>query len=44
MSIPQICDKAPDFTLYTVDGLAVSLGETVQNAERVLLIFLRHLG
>ena len=44
MSSPQIGNKAPGFLLYTVEGLPVSLDQTLQDAENVLLIFLRHLG
>jgi len=35
-------DKAPDFSLQTVDGETVSLSE--YRGRNVLLIYLRHLG
>lgn len=35
-------DLAPDFTLKTVEGQAVALGD--YRGQPVLLVFLRHLG
>ncbi len=35
---------APDATLMTVEGQAVSLAEAWRNGQNVLLVFLRHLG
>jgi len=37
-------DVAPDFTLPTVDGLPLSLNETLRSGRQVLLVSLRHLG
>jgi peroxiredoxin len=37
-------DKAPDFTLPSVDGQTVSLSNGLTSGHRVLLVFLRHLG
>jgi len=37
-------DPAPGFTLQTVDGQAVSLGDALRQGHNVLLVFLRHLG
>ncbi len=37
-------DVAPDFTLRTVDGQSVSLGDVLRDGRNALLVFLRHLG
>jgi peroxiredoxin len=37
-------DPAPDFSLLTVDGHAVSLSDSLRAGRSVLLVFLRHLG
>lgn len=37
-------EPAPDFSLQTVDGHSVSLGDVLREGHKVLLIFLRHLG
>jgi len=37
-------DPAPDFSLQTVDGQSVSLGDALREGHNVLLVFLRHLG
>lgn len=37
-------DSAPDLTLKTIDGQAMSLAELWRNGRMTLLIFLRHLG
>ena len=37
-------DPAPDATLMTVEGQAVSLAEAWGDGQNVLLVFLRHLG
>jgi peroxiredoxin len=37
-------DPAPDFSLLTVDGQAVSLSDALRAERNVLLVFLRHLG
>jgi peroxiredoxin len=36
--------QAPDFTLEDADGDAVSLSEILDGGQRVMLVFLRHLG
>lgn len=36
--------RAPDFVLPDVNGQDVSLGKLLQAGQRVLLVFLRHLG
>ena len=40
----KIGDLAPDFVLQTVEGQSVSLYESLQGKDSVLLVFLRHLG
>lgn len=40
----KIKDPAPDVKLTTITGETVSLAETWQSGQHVLLIFLRHLG
>ncbi len=37
-------DAAPNLTLTTMAGEAVSLAELWRNGQHTLLIFLRHLG
>ncbi len=37
-------DSASDFSLPTVDGQPVSLGDILRQGHNVLLVFLRHLG
>ncbi len=37
-------DHAPDFTLETADGESFTLSKALQETERILLVFLRHLG
>jgi peroxiredoxin len=37
-------DKAPDFTLLTIEGETLRLYDVLQENDYVLLIFLRHLG
>ncbi len=36
--------RAPDFSLPDVNGEDVSLGNLLQAGQRILLVFLRHLG
>lgn len=36
--------KAPDFSLTTVEGKAISLNDILSGGQNVLLVFLRHLG
>lgn len=36
--------SAPNFTLQTVEGQQITLGEVLKNGDHVLLVFLRHLG
>ena len=36
--------KAPDFTLSTVAGGRLSLGDVLNQGQHALLIFLRYLG
>lgn len=40
----KLGDAAPDFTLLAVDGQTVSLSGITSAGNRVLLVFLRHLG
>jgi peroxiredoxin len=40
----KVGDTAPDFNLCSVDGAPVSLKETLDTGQHVLLVFLRHLG
>lgn len=40
----KLGDAAPDFTLPAVDGQLVSLSGITSAGNRVLLVFLRHLG
>lgn len=40
----KLGDTAPNFTLNTVDGRPVSLGDALGDGRNVLLVFLRHLG
>ncbi len=40
----RLGDAATDFTLPAVDGQAVSLSGITGAGNRVLLVFLRHLG
>ena len=40
----HVGDKAPDFSLPSVDGQTVSLSNSLLGGHRVLLVFLRHLG
>jgi len=35
---------APNFTLQSVEGEQINLGEVLKNGNHVLLVFLRHLG
>ncbi|MBT3188979.1 MAG: redoxin domain-containing protein [Anaerolineae bacterium] len=35
---------APNFTLRSVEGEEISLSDLTQSNQKVLLIFLRHLG
>ena len=35
---------APNFTLTSVSGEQISLGEVLKNGNHALLVFLRHLG
>lgn len=37
-------NRAPDVTLTTVEGQAISLAETWRTGQNVVLVFLRHLG
>ncbi len=37
-------DKAPDFSLDTLDGQRFTLSATLATGQNVLLVFLRHLG
>lgn len=37
-------DKAPAFTLHTLDGSTRTLAELQRGGHSTLLIFLRHLG
>ncbi|MBT3362422.1 MAG: redoxin domain-containing protein [Chloroflexi bacterium] len=40
----KVSDRAPDFTLPSVDGQAVTLSDGLISGTRVILVFLRHLG
>ena len=40
----KLGDDAPDFTLPAVDGQTLSLSGITGAGNRVLLVFLRHLG
>jgi len=35
---------APNFTLKTAEGIQISLNESIESDENILLVFLRHLG
>jgi peroxiredoxin len=37
-------EPAPEFSLLTADGQAVSLSDALRAGRNVLLVFLRHLG
>jgi len=37
-TIPEVGSKAPDFTLKTIDGNNVHLGEILQNQQVVLVV------
>jgi peroxiredoxin len=37
-------EKAPDFKLPNADGQPVTLSEVLGSGQRVMLVFLRHLG
>jgi peroxiredoxin len=37
-------DFAPDFVLQTIEGQSVSLQQSLQGKNSILLVFLRHLG
>jgi len=37
-------DKAPDFSLPSVDGQTISFSNGLATGHRILLVFLRHLG
>jgi len=36
--------QAPDFTLNNADGNPVTLSDILGSGQRVMLVFLRHLG
>ena len=40
----QSNNLAPEVSLVTTDGAPISLAETWQSGQNVLLVFLRHLG
>lgn len=40
----QAGDAAPDFTLPSVNGQPISLSSILSARNKVLLVFLRHLG
>ncbi len=44
MSALEINDTAPDFILQTIEDEPVSLQQSLQGKNSVLLVFLRHLG
>jgi peroxiredoxin len=43
MSLPPDF-TAPDVTLTTIDGQSISLAEMLGKGQKILLVFLRHLG
>ncbi|HBY92371.1 MAG TPA: hypothetical protein DEP84_00165 [Chloroflexi bacterium] len=42
--IVQPGETAPDFTLKSVEGPPIALGEILSGGRNALLVFLRHLG
>jgi len=42
--MPNISDLAPNLSLTTATGEAISLSDMWRNGHAVLLVFLRHLG